>query len=71
MKPTLSNLITALNIFMKYGEKSYPTHCERHVLQVCVPPDMITLEDKETLQGLGFSANQEYNCFESIRYGSC
>ena len=52
----MKGLIQALNIFLKYGDKSYPTHCEH--------------DDIKLLEELGFSPN-EYDGFSSFRYGSC
>lgn len=42
MTATLLNLIAALQIFLKYGDITYPTHCEHDVLMVCVDPESVS-----------------------------
>ena len=64
----LSRLIQALQIFLKYGDVSYPTHCEHDVLTVCVDPSKVSDEDKVILKELGFFESDD--CFQSFRYGS-
>lgn len=64
----LSRLIQALQIFLKYGDVSYPTHCEHDVLMVCVDPSKVSDEDKVALKELGFHVGDD--CFQSYRYGS-
>ena len=66
----MKGLIQALNIFLKYGDKSYPTHCEHDVLHVACDPGVVSEEDIKLLEELGFSPN-EYDGFSSFRYGSC
>lgn len=66
----LSKLIEALQIFLKYGDVSYPTHCEHDVLTVCVDPSKVSDEDKAKLDELGFFVNSSEDCFQSFRYGS-
>lgn len=64
----LSRLIKALQIFLKYGDVSYPTHCEHDVLTVCVDPSNVSEEDKKKLDALGFFESEDM--FKSYRYGS-
>jgi hypothetical protein len=64
----LSKLIEALNIFLKYGDIDFPTHCEHDVLMVCVMPADVSEEDIAKLKELGFDTGD--CCFESYRYGS-
>ena len=64
----LSGLVEALNIFLKYGDPAYPTHCEHDELHVCVPPDLVSAEDRGRLEELGFLAGD--GGFKSFRYGS-
>ena len=64
----LSKLIEALNIFLKYGDVDFPTHCEHDVLTVCVMPEDVSVEDTEKLNELGFDVGD--CCFQSYRYGS-
>lgn len=67
----MSKLIEALNIFLKYGDSTYPTHCEHDVLTVAVSPDLVSDEDMAKLDELGFFINEDEECFQSYRYGSC
>lgn len=64
----MSNLIEALQIFLKYGDPIRPTHCEHDTLHVCIDPALVSEEDKTRLEELGFDASEE--CFYSYRYGS-
>lgn len=66
----MSKLIEALQIFLKYGDKPYPFHCAHDVLTVCVDPEIVSEEDKKTLDELGFFDSKE-GSFHSYRYGSC
>ena len=66
----LSDLVSALQIFLKYGDPTYPTHCEHDVLTVCVNPEDVPEEDRDRLEELGFNADGE-ECFTSFRFGSC
>jgi DNA-binding protein YbaB len=64
------NFIKALTIFMKYGNKTYPTHCEHDVMRVNYDPEEISEEDKEQLGELGFFPDEEFDCFKTYGYGS-
>lgn len=64
----LSKLIEALQIFLKYGDVAYPTHCEHDVLFVCVEASKVSDEDKAKLEQLGFHESEDG--FRSYRYGS-
>ena len=69
----LSKLIKALNIFLKYGDPDFPTHCEHDVMMICgIEPDDVSEEDKKELEELGFDVTNEYGeeAFTSFRYGS-
>lgn len=70
MKATLSNFVEAFQIFLKYGDITYPTHCEHDVLTVCVKPTKVSKEDKKRLNELGFNEDEDEDCFRSYRYGS-
>lgn len=67
----MSDLIQALQIFLKYGDPRWPTHCEHDELIVDIDPDMVSEEDKAELDKLGFFhiSGEEY--FTSYRFGSC
>jgi hypothetical protein len=65
---SLSTLIEALNIFLKYGDVEFPTHCEHDELTVCVDPTLVSEEDIKRLDDLGFFVSEE--AFKSFRYGS-
>jgi hypothetical protein len=68
-KQGLSQLIEALQIFLKYGDIAYPTHCEHDEMTVCVDPAKVSDEDKKKLDELGFFESDE-DCFKSFKYGS-
>jgi len=65
----MSDLIKALQIFIKYGDPYAPTHCEHDVLTVCINPEDVSEQDKLELDKLGFFVG-EYDCFQSFRFGS-
>lgn len=68
----MKDLIEALNIFLKYGNQKWPTHCEHDVLQVCgYSKEKISLEDRTKLESLGFFWDDEFDCWTSFKYGSC
>jgi len=68
----MDDLIKALQIFLKYGNPKWPTHCEHDVLTVNINPELVSEEDKKTLSDLSFGVNAEYkDCFQSFRFGSC
>lgn len=65
----MKNLIEALTIFLKYGNKTFPTCCEHDVLLVLCTKD-VSQEDSERLEELGFRWSKEFDCWASFRYGS-
>lgn len=67
----MEDLIKALQIFLKYGNPQYPTHCEHDELTVDINPELVSDEDKKTLDGLGFFPSDEGEHFISFRFGSC
>ena len=69
----MKDLIEALQIFLKYGNQSYPTHCEHDYLYVDINASLVSEEDINRLNELGFFPDTEYdNCgFGSFKYGSC
>jgi hypothetical protein len=66
----MENLIKALQIFLKYGNPDYPTYCRHDELVVCIDPKLVSEEDKNTLEKLGFIEDED-GYFVSYRYGSC
>ena len=69
MKTNISNLIKALQIFLKYGDVKYPTHCEHDELFIMVEASVVSEEDQKLLSELGFEPNDNGN-FSSYSYGS-
>jgi len=66
----MKELIKALQIFAKYTETSYPTHCEHDVLWIMdVTLEQVSAEDIKTLDDLGFFWSDE-DCFQSFKFGS-
>ena len=67
----MDKLIEALQILLKYGNPEYPTHCEHDLLTICgINPSVVSTEDTEKLDKLGFFVDEEGEHFESNRYGS-
>ena len=69
----MSDLIEALQIFLKYGNPRWPTHCEHDVLMIVdIDPDDVSPEDKKKLDELGFIVANEFgdDAFMSFRFGS-
>lgn len=67
----MKQLIEALQILLKYGNPTHPTHCEHDVLTIAdIDPAWVSDEDKSALSELGFFVNEEEDCFQSFRFGS-
>lgn len=67
----MRNLIEALQIFLKYGNPSHPTHCEHDEMTICgINPKKVSQEDKDLLYDLGFFEDEGDKRFKSFRYGS-
>lgn len=69
----MKTLIEALQIFLKYGNPAYPTHCEHDVLTIMgIDPEAVSAEDTKKLDELGFFVSDEWGepQFRSYRYGS-
>lgn len=67
----MKKLIEALQIFLKYKNEEFPTHCEHDILMVTgITEEEISEEDKEILKEFGFFYDGDYNCWASFRYGS-
>jgi hypothetical protein len=65
----MSDLIEALQIFLKYGNPHNPTCCQHDILNVAIDNSLVSEDDKKRLKELGFSED-DYG-FQSFRYGSC
>ena len=66
----MEDLIKALQIFLKYGNPRFPTHCEHDVLDVNIEFDHVSPEDIGELNELGF-IESDHGTFMSYRFGSC
>ncbi len=67
----MKDLIKALQIFLKYGNSKWPTHCEHDVLHIMdVNPVDVSTEDRVELDNLGFIVEEDEECFISFRFGS-
>jgi hypothetical protein len=69
----LTELIEALQIFAKYENPQWPTHCEHDVMYICgISPDDVSEEDKEKLEELGFFVGNDGgdDTFKSYKFGS-
>lgn len=67
----MKKLIEALQIFLKYGDKEWPTHCEHDVMMVDIDYGIVSDEDKKKLSELGFDHDVENDKFKSYQFGSC
>lgn len=66
----MKDLIEALNIFAKYKDVHYPTHCEHDVLYIsAVARDEVSKDDVERLEQLGFLWSDDASWI-SYRFGS-
>lgn len=64
-------LIEAFTIFRKYGNPRWPTNCSHDQLSVEADRSVMTQQDVERLEELGFSPDDELGpCFTSSRFGS-
>lgn len=67
----MEKLIQALQIFLKYKNEAWPTHCEHDILMImAVSQEEVSSEDTDKLDKLGFFWSEEYDCWASFRYGS-
>lgn len=69
----MEDLIKALQILLKYGNPTCPTHCEHDILTIVgIEPVDVSGEDKTALDKLGFFIGNEYgeSAFHSFRFGS-
>lgn len=67
----LSDLIKALQIFLKYRDTSEPTHCEHDVMMISsFTKDEISKEDQAALNKLGFSFSVGEGHWVSYKFGS-
>jgi hypothetical protein len=67
-----TDLIEACEIFRKYADPQFPTHCEHDVMTVCsIDPGTVSSSDKARLEELGFTiSNDDDGYFQSFRFGS-
>lgn len=67
----MEDLIKALQIFLKYKNNRYPTHCEHDIMMIAgIEEKDVSEEDINKLNDLSFRYNSEYNCWTSYRFGS-
>lgn len=67
----MKDLIEALQIFLKYKDSRWPTHCEHDVLSIMeISKDEVSQEDQSRLDDLGFFWSNSEDCWQSFRYGS-
>lgn len=67
----MKDLIEALQIFLKYRDERWPTHCEHDIMMIMkIEEDEISSEDAKRLVDLGFYWNEEYDCWASYKFGS-
>jgi len=67
----MKDLIKALQIFLKYGNSSFPFHCEHDILYIWgINYSDVSESDKKLLEELGFDGDED-DGFTSFKYGSC
>jgi len=69
----MDDLIEALQIFRKYGNPDYPTHCEHDVMYICgIEPNDVSKKDIKRLNELGFFIGDDTgeDLFQSFKFGS-
>ncbi len=67
----MSDLIEALQIFLKYGNPKWPTSCEHDVMYIMeIEPSKVSTEDTTRLAELGFNVDEDLPAFYSFRFGS-
>jgi len=67
----MKDLIEALQILIKYGDKTCSTDCTDDYLNIMgVQPSNVSDEDNERLHKLGFYIDEECDMYRSVRFGS-
>ena len=67
----MDDLIEALQIFRKYGNPQFPTHCEHDELFICgISYEDVSDEDKARLEELHFDVDEYDGGFSSVWFGS-
>ena len=66
----MSDLIEALQIFLKYGNPHNPTHCSHDELWICVETGNITDDDNKRLEELDFHYDENDDSWKSFRFGA-
>ncbi|MGB0970373.1 MAG: hypothetical protein ACPGVG_05350 [Mycobacterium sp.] len=68
----MEDLIKALQIFLRYGNPQFPTHCEHDELTIgYIDPKKVSDADIAELDQLGFFVDESEDCFKSYRFGRC
>ena len=66
----MNDLIEALQLFRKYANEKWPTHCEHDEMWIMgVGREMVSDADHKRLDELGFFWSEE-DCYKSFRFGS-
>ena len=67
----MKNLIEALQIFLKYKDNRWPTHCEHDVLYIVgITEEEVSDEDRKRLEELQFLWSESDESWISYHYGS-
>ena len=66
----MDDLIKALQIFRKYGNPEFPTHCEHDVMYLNIDYHLVSNNDKKKLDELGFFKDEDNDKFMSYQFGS-
>lgn len=67
----MEDLIKALQIFLKYKNEQWPTNCSHDQLAIMeVGFEEVSREDREALEELDFTWDEDEECWISFRFGS-
>ena len=64
----MEDLITALQILLKYGNPKNPTHCFDGYMFVTIDPNLVSDEDIKELKDLGFV--EDHDSYDDAGFGS-
>lgn len=66
----VKDFIEACQIFLKYGDIAYPFACEHDILYVFYDGSVMSDDDLDRLELLGFNWDDDEQHFYSFKYGS-
>lgn len=67
----MDDLIKALTLLRKYANPDSPTNCDHDTLFVNIDPGLVSPDDLQQLDELGFFPDSDAEGFMSYKFGSC